>query len=402
VSEGAKPEAISAIPVRGVLLHIGPPKTGTTAVQEASNAARSSMLEQGVRYGGPGQQPSTAAFAVIGRKHASTGMVPSMYHWHQLRKEVVNAREQRVFVSSEFLAAATSDQAARIVRDLGGDRVQIAVTLRPLTKILASRWQQNVQEGTALPYSEWLTAVLRDPDSDFYKRFWLRQQHADLIDRWVNVVGPGRVTVLVADDENRNDLLRGIEQLLGLRAETLVPPVTSLNRSLTAAEVESIRLFNVAYRAAKLPVSLRYKLMSRGGAELLKRRTVEQGEPRIVTPAWAVEEARVIAQKMVTQIAASGVHIIGDLTKLTGGLDAAAIGEMEQGTLKGSPEIAASLAMGILFASGVTRGYEEGSRVPAWVEPEPLRRIPTRNLLIVVVQRQIQAILLRLRRLVRR
>jgi len=402
VSDTAKREGINPIPAPGVLLHIGPPKTGTTALQLTCHTLRASMLEQGVRYAGDDQQPSTAVFAVTGRKHPSTGKAPSLRHWKKLRDEVVNAKEQRVLVSSEFFAGATSEQAASVIRDLGGDRVQVLITLRPLAKILASRWQQNVQEGADPTYSDWLTAVLKDRESVLSQKFWSRQQHAELVSRWARVVGPDRVTVLVVDDAHRNALMRDVEQLLGLKQETLRLSVDPLNRSLTAPEVEAIRMFNVAFKAANLSNALRYKLMSRGGALLLKTRAAEPGEVRILTPAWADAAAQKIAQEMIAAIAASGVRIIGDLSLLTKGLDASAIGEMDEAAAKVAPETAASLALGVLIATGAGRGYERGSRLPAWTEPEELKRVPTRNLVRVVLQRQVQGLLLRVRSLIRR
>jgi hypothetical protein len=402
VSDTANRQEISPIPAPGVLLHIGPPKTGTTALQLTCHTLRASMLEQGVRYAGDEQQPSTAVFAVTRRRHPSTGMVPFLRDWAKLRNEVVNAKEQRVLVSSEFFAGATSEQAATVIRDLGGDRVQVLITLRPLAKILASRWQQNVQEGAAYTYVDWLTAVLKDRESELSQKFWSRQQHAELVSRWARVVGPDRVTVLVVDDAHRNALMRDVEQLLGLKSETLRLPVDLLNRSLTAPEAEAIRMFNVAFKAANLSNALRHKLMSRGGALLLKTRAAAPGEARILTPAWADVAAQNIAKEMMASIAASGVRVIGDLSLLTKGLDASAIGEMDDAAVKVAPETAASLALGVLIATGAARGYEHGSRVPAWAEPEELRRVPTRNLLSVAAQRQVQALLLRVRNLVQR
>ena len=196
--------------------------------------------------------------------------------------------------------------------------------------------------------------------------------------------------------------MRDVEQLLGLKQETLRLSVDPLNRSLTAAEVEAIRMFNVAFKAANLSNALRHKLMSRGGALLLKTRAVEPGEARIMTPAWADAAAQKIAQEMITAIAASGVRIIGDLSLLTKGLDASAIGEMDEAAVKAAPEIGASLALGVLIATGAGRGYERGSRLPAWTEAEELKRVSTRILILVVLQRQAQALLLRVRSLIRR
>ena len=157
-----------------VMLHIGPPKTGTSAVQGAFHACRAEALRQGVRYAGSGVQASTAAFAVTRREHPSTGSVPSMRHWRDLVRGVRAARESSVLISSEFFAGASPEQITTIADALGAQQLTVVITLRPIAKILASRWQQNVQEGAKVGYSEWLHAVLEDPSSTHAKRFWSR------------------------------------------------------------------------------------------------------------------------------------------------------------------------------------------------------------------------------------
>ena len=124
--------AIQPLPEGGVLLHIGPPKTGTSALQGACHACRDEMRAQGVRYAGRTQQSGRAAYAVLGREHPTLGEAPSAHHWKRLVSEVRTAKEPRVFVSSEFFAGADDAQVTRIISELGGDRVHVALTLRPV------------------------------------------------------------------------------------------------------------------------------------------------------------------------------------------------------------------------------------------------------------------------------
>ncbi|MFM7824556.1 MAG: hypothetical protein ACKO8K_00535, partial [Candidatus Limnocylindrus sp.] len=175
--------AIQPLPEGGVLLHIGPPKTGTSALQGACHACRDEMRAQGVRYAGRTQQSGRAAYAVLGREHPTLGEAPSAHHWKRLVSEVRTAKEPRVFVSSEFFAGADDAQIARIVRELGGDRVHVALTLRPFSRILASRWQQNVQEGARYSFDQWLHWVFEQPDEGKGATFWSRQRHDRLAAR---------------------------------------------------------------------------------------------------------------------------------------------------------------------------------------------------------------------------
>lgn len=387
--------SLAQLPRGTRLLHIGPPKTGTSALQGSCHAGRDALRKAGVRYAGSGVQPSTAAFAITEREHPSTGRPPSMRHWNSLVREVKSARGDSVLISSEFFAGATPVQAERIINELGRERTHVAITLRPLTKILASRWQQNVQEGAKIQYDEWLREVLTNPASTHARRFWSRQRHDELVERWVSVAGADRVHVIVIDDRDHDEILRQFETLLGAPANTLVAHKDAPNRSLTLEEVEVVRSFNEQFAEAGLSTALRHKLMARGAATHLKRREPEPSEQKILTPGWAISAAHDIALEMIERISKSGADIRGDLSLLAT-LPIAGTEERDPETTV-HPEIAARAAMGILFSSGATHGYEEGSRVPAWGEPYDLQRLSSRQLAIVLLQR----LLSRLMRIIR-
>ncbi|HXZ71298.1 MAG TPA: hypothetical protein VEH31_10595, partial [Streptosporangiaceae bacterium] len=113
------------------LLHIGPHKTGTTAVQDAFHIARERLPAYGVVYPGEGRQPLQAVLAVTGQPALLGEPPPGMAHWARLVRDVCAADSQRVVVSSEFFAGADDNAARRVLADLGGPRVHVVVTLRP-------------------------------------------------------------------------------------------------------------------------------------------------------------------------------------------------------------------------------------------------------------------------------
>ncbi len=113
------------------LLHIGPHKTGTTAIQGAFDLARARLAAYGVGYSGAGRQPLLPALAVTGQPALLGGMRPDIDHWKKLAREIRQAVNQRVLVSSEFFAGADDAAARRIIEDLGGTGVHVVVTLRP-------------------------------------------------------------------------------------------------------------------------------------------------------------------------------------------------------------------------------------------------------------------------------
>ena len=58
------------------LVHIGPHKTGTTAIQGALHLARERLAAQGVVYPGRGRQPLWPVLAVTGQPGAARRTAP--------------------------------------------------------------------------------------------------------------------------------------------------------------------------------------------------------------------------------------------------------------------------------------------------------------------------------------
>ena len=297
------------------LLHIGPHKTGTTTIQGALHLARERLAAQGVVYPGTGRQPLRAILAVTGQPALLGESLPDMAHWAWLVREVTNARDKRVAVSSEFLAEADDAAACRVVRDLGGQRVHVVVTLRPLSRILPSQWQQYLQNGYRMQYLEWLEGIFSDPPDTPTPGFWRRHRHDELVARWMKAAQ--HLTVVVVDDDDRLMLLRTFESMLGLPRGFLRAGEGAANRSLTLAEAEVVRLLNEEFRRQEWSSRSYARFVRYGAVQQLKTRRPEPGEPRIATPVWALKRATEIGAEMAGNIAALGVRVIGDLSALS-------------------------------------------------------------------------------------
>ncbi len=363
------------------LLHVGPYKTGTTALQAAMWAARAAMLDQGVRLAGRSRNPASAVRAVTGRAspYSAEGKAPPIARWNELARELRKATESRVVVSSEFLAWADVDTIRRIVDDVG-EHVHAAVTLRPLVRIMPSMWQQNVQTGSRSSFESWLRGVLREPPEQANREFWTLQRHDALVDRWVSVLGPERVTAVVVNERDHLVLMHVFERLLGLREGTLVPQRDLTNRSLTLPEAEAVRALNLAFHAEKLPKAQHARLVRFGAAQLMKRREPASDEPRVEMPAWAIEPTLAIQRQIVERIAVSGANVIGELDSLARPPEMRASGASTNGvsadSVPVSPEIAAAMSMGVVIASGGGRRGRLDGRFE-FAEPVEVTRVPT-------------------------
>ena len=377
-----------------VLLHVGPHKTGTTALQAALWAARLELRRQGVRLAGRSRNPASPVRAVTGQAspYADDGKTPPMWRWSRLADEIRSAHEPRVVVSSEFFAWAAPQAIRRIVDDLGQDRVHVAVTLRPLARIVPSMWQQNVQAGTTATIDAWLRVVLDRTSGESRHPFWTLERHDELIDRWAAVVGTDRVTAVVVDDRDHDVLLRASESLLSLQPGTLEAQVDWLNRSLTLPEAEAVRAFNIAFQQRGLSRGRHARLMRFGAAQIMKQRQPSADERRVEQPEWAAEPVDAIQRDIVAGIRRSGVRVLGDLDRLVNAPAAAAPGKRRRvaatqaaSEVLVSPEAAAAMAMGIMVAAGEGRPSRGGRFELA--EPVQVLDVPTYQMLATLALR---------------
>jgi hypothetical protein len=335
------------------LLHIGPHKTGTSAIQGALYLARKRLAAEGVVYPGQGRTVLWPILAVTGQPPLHGEPQPKISYWESLAGQIAAAGDQRVVLSSEFFAQADDATARRVVTDLGGDRVHVVVTLRSLTRILPSQWQQYVQNGFHFHYLEWLEGILSEPPSTPTPGFWLRHRHDELVARWAAVTGPENLTVIVVDETDRLMLLRVFSTMLGLPEGFLVPEQSAANRSLTAAEAELVRQLSEEFSHREWPRRNYSRFMRYGVVEQLKAgRRPAPDEPRIATPAWALDRAAAISAEMAANIEALGVTIVGDISALgkRPGDDPGA--GADPGTLLLPVEAAALAALGACIGGG--------------------------------------------------
>lgn len=412
-----------ALPEGAVLVHIGPPKTGTTSVQAAFDEARARTEAQGVHYAGQRRHSISAVQAVLLRRGIKSETVPPMRAWDRLLAEIRRATASRVVLSSEFFADATPDRIQAVVDALGPDRVHVVVTLRPLARIIPSQWQQYVQSGLKTSYGTWLDAILGQPPGKVSPSFWHRQRHDELISRWAAVVGPGRVTAIVVDEDPRESILRRFEQLTGLEEGTLRLQDSLQNRSLTFEEVGAVRALNVAFAAAGLRRPLHAEIVNFGATEYLKAAAPEPGTTRMELPAWAAVRVGQIAEEVAAGIRASGVRVIGDLDHLREVVASGSTGAGEE-PVRIPVSVAARLMLGVLYATGLVpeapgalertvapaaaagreaRGGRRDRRPaprrigPRMAEPIEIARVPTRRLVGILAGRGRTSVTARLR-----
>ena len=302
------------LPKGSRLLHIGPPKTGTTSLQSALAHSRDALLEHGVYYAG---DQWTAPNAALGLSPHVRNR--PMGGWNTLVTRIASCDADRVVISSEVFAHADGDAADGILDAFGRDRTHVVITMRPLADMLSSSWWQYVQAGAVMPYEEWLQKVLReDPEGrtttpSFWRRSWI-----DVIaQRWAERVGPENVTLIALGGQPRDFLNRTFEELLGLPAGLLDSDGAKSNSTLPFPVLELTREFNRVAKTEGRSKDRAVHLNRMTALNVVKRQPdVLSNDTRIETPAWAADVASDIAAQMNDRIRTLGINVVGDLDEL--------------------------------------------------------------------------------------
>ncbi len=326
-----------------VMIHIGPPKTGSTSIQTTMAARREELAELGVLYPGSGVRAKFSGWAVMGAR--PRGMrKPRMAEWDALVDEV-NESGLKAVVSSEAFGRADEEAIGRMVDSFGADRVHVVAVGRRLDKALPSLYQEKVKKFLAMTYEEWLDYVLAGDDIDaILASFPPGQQLAKTVEKWSVHLDPQRFHLICSDENNRALMPRSFERLLAL-PDGFLEPVSSANESLDRTSVEMLRQLNAQKKSHGWSDDFYRKMVFYGAVKGLRQREWAPDDTRIPTPPeWALARIRTLADHTIASLAEQGPHVIGDLASLRPGEDVAA----PDSPLVESPTIAMDAAVAAL------------------------------------------------------
>ncbi|MGI8521685.1 MAG: hypothetical protein ACR2K3_00005, partial [Nocardioides sp.] len=339
----------SRLPDGSVMIHIGPYKTGSTAIQAALAAARPELPRHGVVYPGDARRHAEPGWAVLDWS-PRVQETPPISVWEDLVAEVHAATpDQRVVVSTEDFGFATPARIERIVGDLGADASYMTTVIRPLDLLLPSQWQEQMKSMQTFTYDAWLRDVLFEAQSPPAKTFWTSHDVERVLGRWLGFLPPERVIVVAGARGDRGFLPRSFEGLLGL-PEGLLALQQVDNASLSPAGSELLRRLNAEY-AEHGWTSEVYRRQIRYGAVagmLRAGRNDLDGAP-LTIPAWAVDRVRELSEQRVAAIREAGVRVVGDLDGLL--LPGDYVGDAEDRTAElVSQELATAAVTGAIQA----------------------------------------------------
>ncbi len=180
-------------------------------------------------------------------------------------------------------------------------------------------------------------------------------------------------------------LLDNFEALSGIEGGTLAPKKG--NRSLTVAETELERQVLQRLDDDFDPIAFRRLVRAGGLRSMVERRQPRANEPRLSTPAWALDKAHEIHKPIVDNIVRMGIPIFGDLSVLTDPPEqkttpAFAETVTDEDTPTSIPiDAAAEMALGIYRAAGRDQMLrEEESTSPKPPDKAGLRTRLTKSL----------------------
>jgi hypothetical protein len=305
--------AVQTLPEGAVLLHIGPYKTGSTAIQQALFDQRDVLAEHGVLYPGRWRRLFREGHALM--QWAPRGRpVPPVSVWDEFAAGVRARSDVRVCLSTEdFGRLRSAERSRKVVADLGADRLHVIAVARAYHRLMPSHWQERVKSHERRSYDEWLHELLEGDDShEVHRSFWTSHDVAYMASRWLDVLPPDRFTLVVTDDSDRELLPRTFEQLLDLPTG-LLSPAESTNASLSMNAVEALRRVNREFAERGWPDRDYVRLIQEGMVRELQTAGRSPGDVAVPgLPGWARPLVAERSERRVQTIAELGVNVVGD------------------------------------------------------------------------------------------
>lgn len=232
-----------------VYLHVGSPKSGTTYVQSVLRGNADRLADAGVLVAGRTHTELVHAGLVIREDPRVEKLLDEreQQSWRRVVEQVASWRGASVIISYELLSAATAEQAARAIADLGDVEVHVVITSRDLTRSVVSGWQERLKFKLAVPLEE----VGPREDGEFG---WLTLDPRGIAKRWGGGLPSEQVHIVTVpgDRSGASDTLWhrfaeacGLDDIDGIDTEDAV-----VNESLSPVTAELLRRFNVRLKGS--------------------------------------------------------------------------------------------------------------------------------------------------------
>lgn len=297
-----------------VILHVGAMKSGTSFIQQTLAENRDVLAEQGFLF--PGElwrHQVLGVIDVLGQLRDGKPPVRAEGMWQQLLDEMA-AHAGTSLISMEFLAPVPKVQIQKVLDTLAPARVEVVITARDLGRNIPAMWQEGVQNNVTWTWDEFMDAIKTgDPNvPGFARRFWRPMGIAAIAERWAEVAGDDRVTLVTGPRPGapRDLLWRRFCEAVGLDPEPFVMPARD-NASIGAASAAVLRDLNVHLQdltTNQYNSAVKHELGKRGMAA----RKGNEDTIGFQVDDWVRERA----QFMIDRIKGLDIRVVGDLEEL--------------------------------------------------------------------------------------
>ncbi len=253
-------------------IHIGAPKTGTTAIQHHLLKNRDILARQ-YRILYPRGGLLGAGHHIIGaavfpeRSYRLQGLSREdalQRSLHDVRMEIEESKPCTVILSTEYLwGELSADNIRRLLNPLSHCKIKVVAYLRRQDLLAQSLYVQAVKGGLADPFSVWLERVASSGRAgfDFHK----------VLTAWMTTGIPTEVIVRVYEKSQlRNDICSDFLATVSSQ-EISLPSASSqvVNPGPDRATVELLRLVSGKLKDPKLGAIVRKKILSNSASRAL-------------------------------------------------------------------------------------------------------------------------------------
>ncbi|MDP3195607.1 hypothetical protein [Tabrizicola sp.] len=227
--------------VATVILHVGPYKTGTTALQKAFSANVDLLARHGILYpqtGRVGDSHAVLAEALLRSDRAGLA---------DLARESEGWRA--VLISCEHLSALDPADLVALRDAYPKASFRIAYALRRLVGLWPSHWAELVKHGQFLSFKGYLDRVTERDDRPFFAPILPARQ----LDRLADVFGVSALHLSLYDQSQAEGLDLGpafIDDLLGLGQ--IASAFATRRANLSPSDLETALVYLLARRAGPL------------------------------------------------------------------------------------------------------------------------------------------------------
>lgn len=232
---------------RRCFIHIGFQKTGTTYLQSVFWQSKEQLRAQGLEMLTDSfRDTSHLMLAVRGLLVEGVHPPRAFTVLDRMEKQAAASTADRVLISQETLAPATSEEIRGLLDRLPGHEVHVVVTARDIARQVPSAWQERVKTRSTDSYETFLHDVVhRGPAAE---QFWRVHDLPDVLGRWSQLVPADRVHVVTVPQRGAppGQLLERFCRLLEVDPADLERETARTNTSIGLVQAELMRRVNVA------------------------------------------------------------------------------------------------------------------------------------------------------------